>query len=115
MAVDFVLIDHDTPYLLPPSVQDYVPQDHLAHFVVELVDQLNLRAMVGSYRGKGRRPYHPAMLVAYFVLRVGDGDILQPQAGEGDLRFDGQSVYLCQQPSGARHAIWHPTAKEASG
>ena len=35
MAVDFIPIDRDTPYILPPSVQDYVAQDHLARFVVE--------------------------------------------------------------------------------
>ena len=49
MAVDFIPIDRDTPYMLPPSVQDYVPTDHLARFVVEIVDQLDLGAMVGTY------------------------------------------------------------------
>ncbi|HDJ85494.1 MAG TPA: hypothetical protein ENG77_00105 [Chromatiales bacterium] len=45
MAVEFIAIDRDTPYLLPPSVQDYVPQDHLARFVVEIVEQLDLRTI----------------------------------------------------------------------
>jgi hypothetical protein len=49
MAVDFRTIDRDTPYILPPSVQDYVPQGHLARFVVEIVDQLDLGEMVGAY------------------------------------------------------------------
>jgi hypothetical protein len=39
MPVEFVTIDRDTPYLLPPSVQDYLPEDHLARFVAEMVDQ----------------------------------------------------------------------------
>jgi hypothetical protein len=58
MAVDFIPIDRDTPYLLPPSVQDYVPEDHLARFVVEIVDQLDLRAAAdpGQAPGAGARP-----------------------------------------------------------
>jgi len=73
MAVDFIPIDRDTPYILPPSVQDYVPQDHLARFVVEIVDQLDLRAMVGSYWGRGKSPYHPAMLVALLFYGYATG------------------------------------------
>ena len=41
MAVEFVPIDRDTPYLFPPSVQDYLPENHLACFVAEMVDQLD--------------------------------------------------------------------------
>lgn len=73
MSVDFIPIDRDTPYILPPSVQDYVPQDHLARFVVEIVDQLDLRAMVGSYWGRGKSPYHPAMLVALLFYGYATG------------------------------------------
>ncbi|WP_022948737.1 hypothetical protein [Methylohalobius crimeensis] len=42
MAVQFVPVDRDTPYLLPPSIQDYLPEDHLARFVMEMVDQVDL-------------------------------------------------------------------------
>ena len=42
MPVEFVPIDRDTPYLLPPSVQDYLPEDHLARFVRECVDSMDL-------------------------------------------------------------------------
>ncbi len=63
-AVEFVTLDRDTPYLLPPSIQDYLPEDHLARFVVEMVDSLDMRRMLGVYAGKGKKPYHPAMLVA---------------------------------------------------
>ena len=49
MAVEFVPIDRDTPYIFPPSVQDYLPEDHLARFVVEIVDQLDMSAPVWVY------------------------------------------------------------------
>ena len=64
MAVNFIPIDRNTPYLLPPSVQDYVPEDHLARFVVDIVEQLDLSHLSVAYSAKGSKPYHPAMLVA---------------------------------------------------
>lgn len=73
MVVNFVTIDRDTPYLLPPSVQDYVPEDHLARFVVEIVDQLNLPGILGVYAGKGKSPYHPAMLIALLFYGYATG------------------------------------------
>ncbi len=73
MAVEFVTIDRDTPYLLPPSVQDYLPDDHLARFVVEMVDQLDMQGLLGVYAGKGKKPYHPAMLVALLFYGYATG------------------------------------------
>ncbi|TNF90787.1 MAG: IS1182 family transposase [Gammaproteobacteria bacterium] len=73
MAVEFVTIDRDTPYLLPPSIQDYLPEDHLARFVVEMVDRLDLRGILGVYAGKGKKPYHPAMLVALLFYGYATG------------------------------------------
>lgn len=73
MAVEFVTIDRDTPYLLPASIQDYLPDDHLARFVVEIVDQLDLQGLLGVYAGKGKKPYHPAMLVALLFYGYATG------------------------------------------
>jgi len=55
--------------LLPPSVQDFVAEDHLARFVVSLVrDELDLSAIYASYAGeKGQPPYHPAMMTALLL------------------------------------------------
>jgi transposase len=59
----------DQALLLPPSVHDFVPADHLARFVVALVtEELDLSAILASYRGeKGQPPYHPAMMVALLL------------------------------------------------
>jgi hypothetical protein len=48
---NFRSIDRETGFLLPPSVDEWLPQKHLAWFVVEVIDGLDLRAMSGSYRG----------------------------------------------------------------
>ena len=73
MAVEFVTVDRDTPYLLPPSVQDYLPEDHLARFAVEIVDHLDMKGILGVYAGKGKKPYHPAMLVALLFYGYATG------------------------------------------
>lgn len=73
MGVKFITIDRETPYILPPSVQDYLPEDHLARFVVEIVDQLDLTTLSSVYTGKGSRPYHPSMLVALLFYGYSTG------------------------------------------
>ncbi|ARU54290.1 IS1182 family transposase [Oleiphilus messinensis] len=73
MAVQFKQLDRKTPYLLPPSVQDYLPEDHLACFVVEIVEQLDLSAFTDVYSGRGKKPYHPAMLVALLFYGYATG------------------------------------------
>jgi len=50
---NFRQVDRQTGFLLPPSVDEWLPQRHLARFVVEVVDGLDLRALSGSYRGSG--------------------------------------------------------------
>src|SRR6516164_1312910 len=65
-------VDRQTGFLLPPSVDEWLPQRHLARFVVEVIDGLDLRALVGSYRGSGSASYHPSMLAREMgVLQLG--------------------------------------------
>jgi len=64
MSVKFQPINRDTAYLLPPSLQDWLPEKHLARFVIDIVDQLDLSALVKHYGGGGKQPYHPAVLLA---------------------------------------------------
>lgn len=64
---NFRPINRDTGFLLPPSVDEWLPQRHLARFVVEVIDQLDLSEMVKTYRGSGSASYHPAMLLGLLV------------------------------------------------
>ena len=50
----FRLVDRDTGFLLPPSVDEWLPERHLARFVVEVIEGLDLRVMIGSYRRAAR-------------------------------------------------------------
>jgi len=66
-------IDRETGFLLPPSIDDWLPEKHLARFVVELVDGLDLSAMIRSYRGSGSAFYHPALLLSVLVYGYATG------------------------------------------
>src|SRR6476620_10217749 len=63
---NFRTIDRETGFLLPPSVDDWLPERHLARFVVEVIDGLDLSAMSRSYRGTGSASYHPALLLGFW-------------------------------------------------
>jgi transposase len=65
--------DRLTGFLMPPSVDEWLPQRHLARFVVEVVDGLDLSAMRNSYRGSGSASYHPAVLLSLLVYGYATG------------------------------------------
>ena len=70
---NFRLIDRETGFLLPPSVDEWLPERRLARFVVEVIDGLDLRAMSGDYRGSGSKSYHPSMLLGILVYGYATG------------------------------------------
>jgi transposase len=70
---NFRTIDRQTGFLLPPSVDEWLPEQHLARFVVEVVDGLDLRGMSGAYRGSGSASYHPRMLLGLLVYGYATG------------------------------------------
>jgi transposase len=65
--INFRPTDRLTGFLMPPSIDEWLPQRHLARFVVEVIDGLDLSAMRKSYRGSGSASYHPAMLLSLLV------------------------------------------------
>ena len=66
-------VDRQTGYLLPPSVDDWLPEGHLARFIVEVIDGLNLSALEKAYAGRGSAAYHPALLLALLVYGYANG------------------------------------------
>lgn len=65
--------DRNTDFLMPPSVDEWLPERHLARFIVEVVKQLDLRSMTGSYRGSGSASYHPTVLLSLLVYGYATG------------------------------------------
>jgi transposase len=69
----FVTVNRDTDYLLPPSVDEWLPKDHLARFVVDIVDQLDLSELSRQYRGTGSAAYHPAVMLGLLIYGYATG------------------------------------------
>ena len=65
MNYNFRSYNPKQPYLLPPSLDDWLPQNHLARFISEIVDQMDLSEFMKYYRanGQGSAAYHPVMMV----------------------------------------------------
>jgi transposase len=73
MAFKFVAADRDAPFLMPPSVQDWLPDGHLAQFVVDVVHKLDISNLEKSYSGRGSPAFHPSVLLALLFYGYATG------------------------------------------
>ena len=73
MPARLVPIDRDTPLLLPPNLRDWVPADHLVHFILDAVDALDLRQVKVNTRGTGSEQYPPPMLLGLLLYSYATG------------------------------------------
>jgi transposase len=71
--MSFKPIDRNTDYLLPPSVQEWLPQSHLARYVVDVVEGLDLSELERAYAGRGSDAYHPATLLGLLIYAYATG------------------------------------------
>jgi transposase len=76
LAPNFLLCDRDQELLLPPSLREWLPEDHLAWFVLDAVGEMDLNAFYGAYRGDGwgRAAFEPAMMVALLLFAYAVGE-----------------------------------------
>src|SRR5919204_3020973 len=76
MAQNFVACDREQELLLPPSLREWLPEGHLAWFVIDAVAALDLSAFVAVYRadGHGRPAHDPAMMVALLLYSYAIGE-----------------------------------------
>src|SRR4051795_10273162 len=76
MAQNFIACDREQALLLPPSLREWLPGDHLAWFVLDAVEAMDLRAFFAGYRedGWGRAAHDPAMMVALLVYAYAVGE-----------------------------------------
>jgi hypothetical protein len=64
MAMNFLACDREQAFLMPPDPRDWLPEDHLAWFVLASVEEMDLAAFYASYRqdGWGRAAFEPSMV-----------------------------------------------------
>ncbi len=70
---NFRTVDRRSGFLSPPSVAEWLPERHLARFIVEVIDGLDLRSIVGGYRGAGSAARHPRMRLGVLVCGYATG------------------------------------------
>jgi len=73
MGAKFVNVDRDTALLLPPDMREWVPEDHLVHFIVAAVEQLDLSVARVNERGTGSEQYPPSLLLALLIYSYATG------------------------------------------
>jgi transposase len=73
MSAHFKAVDRETIYLFPPSVQDWLPEKHLARFVVDVVSKLDLHELKMPYTGVGSEAFNPEMLLALLFYGYATG------------------------------------------
>ena len=78
-------IDRDTDYLLPPSVQEGLPELHLVRNVVDVVEGLDLSELECAYAGRGSDAYHPATLLPLLIYRT--EEFVRPSPKFASLRL----------------------------
>jgi transposase len=116
MAQTFIGCDRDQSFLMPPDVRDWLPQDHLAWFVLDAVAGMELGGFYGAYRrdGVGRRAYDPAMVVALLLFSYSRG-VRSARAIERACREDVacRVIAMLEQPDHAtiaRFVVRHEAA-----
>jgi transposase len=67
MSTRFIPIDRDTPMLLPPDLREWLPENHLVHFILEVVETLPLVGFQVNVRGTGSAQYPPSMLLSLLI------------------------------------------------
>src|SRR5918997_39538 len=91
----------DAVWLLPPSVQEFVPEGHAAHLVRDIVtEELDLAAILSPYTGpRGHPPYHPAMMVALLLYAYSRGVYSSRRIARAcEERLDFQAVTALNRP-----------------
>jgi len=73
MSVRFRSVDRSTSYLLPPSIDEWLPEGHLARFVADVVSQLDTSAIENCYTGRGSDAWHPKMMISLLFYGYATG------------------------------------------
>lgn len=71
--VKFINCERNQAFLLPPDLRDWIPEDDLAHFVIEAVERVDLGAFKVNHRGTGSAQYHPRMMLALLIYSYANG------------------------------------------
>lgn len=73
MGAKYINVDRETPMMLPPCIQEWLPQDSMVHFIVDAVEMLDIRGFEVNERGSGSAQYPPKMLLELLIYSYATG------------------------------------------
>ena len=112
---NFVQRHQSQLYLLPPDLRDWLPEDDLAHFVVEAVERVPLERFQVNERGTGSAQYHPRMMLALLVYCYANGIFGSRRIERATYRDIGVRYVAGELSSGPRHDLHVPAQQLRSG
>lgn len=108
MAQNFLTCDREQSLLLPPDLRDLLNEDHLAWFVIEADEELDLAAFYADYRadGRGRAAHDPAMVVTLvlYAYAVGERSARGIERRCSDCVVDLDRQPACRSPRRGAHS-----------
>ena len=94
MSTHYVNIDRETPMLLPPDLRDWLPENHLVHFILDAVAQLPIQGYRVNLRGSGSDQYPPSMMLSLLIYCYATGRMGSRQI-EAATYTDVAVRYIC--------------------
>src|ERR1700758_3200545 len=103
MPERYVVIDRQTPMLLPVDLRDWVAENDLARLILEVVEQCDKRSAWTNERGSGSAQYPPGMMLSLLIYAYARGMFSFPAHRTVKLREPFGALPVRQHPSGSRH------------
>jgi transposase len=94
MSARYVTIDRETPMLFPVDMRDWLPANHMVHFVIEAAEQLDKSVFKVNGRGSGSEQYPPEMMPALLIYSYATGIFSSRGDRGGDLFGYSGNVHL---------------------
>src|SRR5207244_6668989 len=94
MASRFVNLDRQTPMFLPCDLREWVPQDHIVHFILDAVEEIPTSHFQVNDRGTGSEQYPPQMMLALLIYCYATGPVWLPDDRSGDPQRRGGALSM---------------------
>jgi transposase len=104
MSVRLVNIDRETPMLFPPDMREWLPGNHLVHFVVDAVSVLDISSFKINNAGSGDRQYPPGMMLALLIYCYATGTFGSRRI-EAATYTDVAVRYICGNKAHPDHSV----------
>ncbi|MDR1175501.1 MAG: transposase, partial [Treponema sp.] len=104
MSARFVNVDRDTPLLFPADLREWLPENHLVHFIIEAVEQLDVSAFKVNDSGSGSEQYPPGMMVMLLLYCYATGR-MSSRVIEAATYSDVAVRYICGNRAHPDHTV----------